>query len=70
MSIENIMVGFIIGGVFLTYVEVRSKPPMFFTYKRRYWWRKVCALIGICPKCRRQVNYTRSGKPICPDGCL
>ena len=35
-------------------------------YRARYWWRVVCRFLGLCPKCRSAVNYTSSGRPICP----
>lgn len=35
-------------------------------FKFRYYWRKVVNFIGLCHRCGTPVNYTRSGKPICP----
>lgn len=35
-------------------------------YRIRYYWRKLLSLIGLCHRCGASVNYTRSGKAICP----
>lgn len=32
----------------------------------RYWWKKACNLVGYCP-CGNRVNWTRYGRPICPE---
>lgn len=38
-------------------------------YKLRYVWRRLNLAFGFCPKCGGFVNWTRTGKPICPRGC-
>lgn len=35
-------------------------------YRLRYYWRKMVNFIGLCHRCGVPVNYTRSGKAICP----
>ena len=34
-------------------------------YRSRYWWRKLCNAFGFCP-CGTIVNWTTTGRPICP----
>ncbi len=36
-------------------------------YKLRYWRRCVLLAFGRCPKCRARVNWTTTGRPICPE---
>ncbi len=35
-------------------------------YRLRYYWRKLVNFVGLCHRCGGIVNYTRSGKAICP----
>ncbi len=35
-------------------------------YRAAYWRRVFWNFWGRCPKCHGPVNYTRSGRPICP----
>lgn len=35
-------------------------------FKLRYYWRKACRFVGLCPECGNTVNYTRNGRAICP----
>jgi predicted amidophosphoribosyltransferase len=37
-------------------------------YRLRYWKRRLLLALGLCPVCCQQVNYTTTGRPICP-GC-
>lgn len=36
-------------------------------YKLRYLWRSLIKFTGHCPDCYSPVNYTPSGRPICPE---
>lgn len=36
-------------------------------YRARYWYRRIIRTIGYCPDCWTPVNWTRYGKPICPE---
>ena len=38
-------------------------------YKIKYYYVKFMHLIGFCPKCFTLVNYTYTGKAVCPRGC-
>jgi len=33
----------------------------------RYYWRKLCLALGVCPNCGTMVNWTTKGRPICPN---
>ena len=35
-------------------------------YKLRYLWRVIWRGLGMCERCGEWLNYTRSGKGICP----
>jgi hypothetical protein len=35
-------------------------------YRARYWWRKTCNFFGFCHKCWNRMNFTTTGRPICP----
>jgi hypothetical protein len=35
-------------------------------YRCRYYWKEVWNFLGFCPKCWNSVNYTASGRAICP----
>ena len=39
---------------------------MILRYRVRYYWRKVCNAFGFCP-CGNRVNWTSTGRPICPE---
>lgn len=36
-------------------------------YRARYYWRKFVVYFGFCPDCGANLNYTSTGRPICPD---
>ena len=36
-------------------------------YRLRYYWRCLCHALGFCPACYSRVNFTRSGRAICPN---
>lgn len=36
-------------------------------YRLNYWKRVILLAIGLCPKCTTRVNYTSTGRPICPN---
>lgn len=40
---------------------------MRFKFLCRYWWRKLCHLLGYCPRCGAGVMKTRSGNSVCPN---
>lgn len=35
-------------------------------YRFRYYKKKIYNFIGICDKCKSSVNYTSTGRAICP----
>lgn len=35
-------------------------------YRARYYWRKLWVFLGLCPDCNTALNYTSTGRPICP----
>ena len=35
--------------------------------RTRYYWRKAVVAVGLCPDCWVRLNYTRSGRAICPN---
>jgi len=37
-------------------------------YRIKYYYIKFMHFIGFCPKCFIPVNYTKSGKAVCPNG--
>ncbi len=36
-------------------------------YRLRYWYRWLCRALGFCPICGTRLNWTSSGRPICPE---
>lgn len=36
-------------------------------YRLGYWVRRFKLALGLCPKCGTRVNYTATGRPLCPD---
>jgi hypothetical protein len=38
-------------------------------YRLSYEWKRVVKFFGVCPKCGNSLNYTSSGRGICPEGC-
>ena len=38
-------------------------------YRLRRYWRVLHLFFCLCPKCGNWVNFTRSKKLICPNGC-
>lgn len=37
------------------------------SYKWFYYKRKIWRFFGYCEKCGEKMNYTTSGRPICPE---
>lgn len=35
-------------------------------YRMRYYWKKACHFFGYCPVCWARINYTYTGRAICP----
>ena len=35
-------------------------------YRLRFYWRKLCNALGFCGTCGTRVNFTTTGRPICP----
>ncbi len=38
-------------------------------YRTKYYYTKAMHFVGLCPKCFSWVNYTTTGRAICPNGC-
>jgi predicted amidophosphoribosyltransferase len=36
-------------------------------YRLNYLLRRIALGLGLCPRCWQRVNYTTTGRPICPN---
>ena len=39
----------------------------YFNYKLIYFKRKIWRFFGFCHRCNTRMNYTTTGRPICPE---
>jgi len=46
-----------------------TKMKQKIAYRIRYYLRRLARAIGVCHKCGTRLNYTITGRGICPNGC-